>query len=125
MVELRKKITTETLLEKIPAEKCWALTAKTLLNFALLRGSKSVVPLLGKGEGVFAPVMGWEKYKEIVIRVMGEAVKKLAHLVKEMFNLDVENAVDAAKLHIVTCKLQNGPESECKLIEESRERAVI
>lgn len=117
--------TSKRLLEKIPAEKCWAITAKTLLNFALLRGSKTVVPLLGRGEGVFAPVMGWEKYKEIVIRVMGESVKNLHHRVKEMFDLPVENAVDAAKLHTVVGKLQSGPESEYELIEESRERAVI
>ena len=84
--------TSKDLLENISIEKCWALTSKTLLNFAILRGSKTVVPLLGKGEGVFAPVMGWEKYKEIVIRVMGEANKKLNNLVKEMLNLPVKNA---------------------------------
>ena len=117
--------TSKQLLENISIKKCWAISAKTLLNFALLRGSKAVVPLLGKGEGVFAPVMGWEKYNEIVIRVFGEANKKLNHLVKEMLNLEVENAVDAAKLHIVVGKLQNGPESEYELIEESKEKAVI
>ena len=89
--------TSKELLEKITIEKCWAITAKTLLNFALLRGSKTVVPLLGKGEGVFAPVMGWRKYKEIVNRIMGESVKNLHHRVKEMFDLPIENAKDAAK----------------------------
>lgn len=69
--------------------------------------------------------MGWEKYKEIVIRVMGDANNKLTYLVKEMFNLTVENAVDAAKLHTVAGTLQSGPETEYELIEENRERTVI
>jgi len=49
MGELREKITTETLLEKIPAEKCWAITAKTLTGFMALRHILTR-PLLGKSE---------------------------------------------------------------------------
>ena len=46
--------TSKKLLEKILAEMCWALTAKFLITFAILRGSKTLVPLLGKDEGIFA-----------------------------------------------------------------------
>ena len=53
----------EELLEKIPAEKRWAITAKILTGFQVLRGEISVAPLLGIGEGVFAPVMGAENGK--------------------------------------------------------------
>ena len=115
----------EELLKKIPPEKRWALTAKALLNLLFLRGSKTVVPLLGKGEGVFAPIMGWEKYNEIVIRVFGEANKKLLHWAKETFNIPVEDAIGAAKLNIVFGYLQSGPEWKYDIIEKSREKVII
>ncbi|MFX1520518.1 MAG: hypothetical protein ACFFCD_11415 [Promethearchaeota archaeon] len=49
------------LLERIPAEKCWEITAKFLTKFLVLRGEKVIAPELGKEEGIFAPVLGSEK----------------------------------------------------------------
>ena len=46
----------KALLERIPPEKRWALTAKILTGLSTLRDLKTVVPLLGKGEGVISPV---------------------------------------------------------------------
>ena len=57
--------TTKKLLEKMPAEKCWALSAQTLTRFSVLRGSKIMPSVLGEEEGVIAPVWGLEKFEEI------------------------------------------------------------
>ncbi|MFX1520131.1 MAG: hypothetical protein ACFFCD_09455 [Promethearchaeota archaeon] len=115
--------TSERLLEKISIETCWALTAKVLITFAILRGSKIVVPLLGKDEGIFAPVWGLEKFEEINTRVWGDKnVKQFMQWVKETFNIPVEDAKGAAKLYIVATKLQSGPEWELEYADETRER---
>jgi hypothetical protein len=44
---------TEELLERIPPEKRWAITAKFLIGCTVLIGPKTVVHLLG--EGIFVP----------------------------------------------------------------------
>jgi hypothetical protein len=49
MAELsEKKKGIEELLEKIPPEKCWAITAKILFTLTVLRGEKFLIPILGK-----------------------------------------------------------------------------
>jgi len=125
MTELKKKFTTETLLEQIPLDKCWKIAAKILLNFALLRGSKTVVPLLGRGDGFFTPIWGWEKYKEIVIGVYGEANKNLVVKVNELFNIPVEDAIGAENLLTVVGTLQCGPDRESSYIERTPERVIM
>jgi hypothetical protein len=124
MAELEEKITTKTLVEKIPAEKCWKITTNALLNLLFLRGSKSVVPLMGKGEGVFAPVMGWETFKEINTKIFVETWKRFMPWVKETFNIPVEDAIDSAKLGVVVGKLNSGPEWEKEIAEANTERSV-
>ena len=125
MGESKKKFTTETLLEKIPAETCWKITAKTLLNIALLRGVKTVFPLMGKGEGIISPVMGFEKWREIVDKIWAESGRKIFPWVKKTFNIPVEDAVGAANLRIVIGSLTTGPEDKRVIVEASRERAVL
>jgi len=115
----------EELLEKIPPEKCWEITAKTLLNIALLRGVKTVFPLLGKGEGIISPVMGFEKWREIVDKIWAESGRKIFPWVKKTFNIAVKDAVGAVKLAIVTGVLTSGPEGMGEIFEDSRERVVV
>ena len=81
----------EELLEKIPTERCWEISAKFLIEFAILRGSKIVVPLLGKDEGIFAPVWGLEKFEEIVAKVQGEGGKRHYLHIKEKFLINLNN----------------------------------
>lgn len=114
----------EELLEKIPAEKRWAMTAKVLTGFNLLRIAL-IRSLMGKGEGIFAPVMGWEKYEEISTKTWGEGGKRIFPWFKETFNIPVEDAIGAAKLYIVTCFLTAGPEDKFEMAEETPERACF
>jgi len=118
--------TSEKLLEKVPAEKCWEITAKILITFALLRGVKIVLPLLGKGEGIISPIWGWEKWVEINDNVWGgEGGKRMYPMAKEMFTIPVENSVGAAKLHIVAATLLMGPELTAEIAVSSPEKTVV
>lgn len=118
--------TSKELLEKISAETAWALTAKFLITFAILRGSKTLVPLLGKDEGIFAPIWGLEKFEEINSSVWGDqAIKQFYRWVKETFNIPVGDAIGAVKLVTAAFKLQSGPEWELEYPEVSRERAIV
>ncbi|WP_287585573.1 hypothetical protein [Candidatus Borrarchaeum sp.] len=114
----------EELLEKIPPEKRWAITAKTLTAFVVLRGDKIIAPQLGIEEGVIAPVMGAEKWDEINDKVFCEGGKVFYPWVKEMFNIPVKDAIGAYKLLIVVETLLSGPEQEHKLVEATPERVV-
>ena len=115
----------EELLEKIPVERRWAITAKTLLGLMILQGEKIVAPEMGKDEGITAPVLGAEKWIEINVKTTGEGILQFIPYVKETFNIPVENAVEAAKLIMVVPILMFGPEFKCELVEEGRERAVL
>ena len=88
----------EELLEKIPPKKCWEITSKILWRFTILRGDKIIANILGKGEGIIAPVMGAEKWKEINEKIYGDGSKLLFPMFKEMFNIPVKNAIDAENL---------------------------
>ena len=113
------------LLEKIPPEKRWAITAKILSGLQVLRGEKSVAPLLGMGKGVFAPVMGAEKWQEIHVKIYGDGGKLMFPLVKEMFNIPVENAIDADNLRDVAATVCFGPEGQGYIVEKTPERVVF
>jgi hypothetical protein len=126
MAESKKKFTTETLLEKFPVEKCWEITAKILMTFALLRGEKSVATEMSKGEGIISPVLGAEKWQELTKKAWGEeGGRNFFPWVKEVFNISVEDAIGAAKLVIVVGALFCGPEIEYEIVEEAPERVVI
>jgi hypothetical protein len=116
--------TSKNILEKIPAEKCWELTAKSLWRFTVLRGDKIIASILGKGEGIIAPVMGAEKWKEINEKLYRDGGKALFPWVKETFNIPVENAMDAGDLQHVVIRLQSGPEYEGEYVEKTPERTV-
>jgi hypothetical protein len=125
MVELsEKKKGIEELLEKIPPETCWAITAKILSSLFVLRGDKTTAPILGTGEGVTAPILGAEKWKEIVVKAYSEGVPEGIAWVKETFNIPVENAIDADNLMTVASRLELGPEWEHEYIERTPERVV-
>ena len=116
--------TSEKLLEKIPVETFWALTAQTLTRLVVIR-IHTTRPFLGVGEGIIAPVMAVKKYEEINTKIFAEGGKKLFSMAKEAFNIPVENTTEAAKLEIVAVTLLQGPEWEGKIVEASPERAVI
>ena len=75
----------EELMEKIPAERRWAITAKHLLGLAVLQGEIIIAPDMGKDEGITAPVLGTEKWIEINTKVYGEGILFMALLLKDMF----------------------------------------
>ena len=114
----------EELLEKIPAERRWEITAKILTGLGTMIGSKIMPQILGKEEGIFAPVLGREKWIEIQKKIFGESGRKFVPWVKEMFNIPVEDAIGAFKLTYVAVKLAFGPEVEFEIVEASPEEAV-
>ena len=123
MEELKKKITTETLMENIPVEKCWAITAKALSGLNLL----SIILIrsfMGKGDGIISPLMGWEKYDEVSRKTWGEGGRRLFPWVKERFNIQVEDAIGADKLTEVASTLTCGPEQTFEKGEATPERVV-
>ena len=124
MTELRKKITTETLLEKIPPEMGWALTAKTLTRLIVSRMLKTSTPFLGKEEGIISLLSGWDKEVEIKAKIYAEGARMMFPFVKETFNIPVEDAIGGAKLLQVAATLMNGPEGEWEFVEKSPERVV-
>ena len=67
----------------------------------VIRGEKIIAPLLGKGEGILSPIWGAEKWQEIHIKIFGDGGKLLFQMFTEMFNIPIENAIDAAKLSMV------------------------
>ena len=113
------------LIEKIPPKKCWEITSKTLWRFIVLRGLKILELLSGKDEGVIAPVLAWDKYEEINEMIFGDGGRQMFLWAKETFNIPVEDAIDAAKLKIVTAKLMCGPEQEVEIVEANPERAIF
>ena len=116
----------EELLKKIPPEKCWEITAKTLMRILVVRDRMHVLPLLSEGEGIIAPVSAWEKWREMAAdKGFGEHYTKLMSWVKETFNISVEDAIGAAKLRIVVATLQSGPEFTTEIVEATRKRAVV
>lgn len=117
--------TSKELLEKIPDEKRWSINARILTGLYVMRGTNIMPTLLGKEEGILAPVWGWEKILEINNKIMGRGGRKLFSFVKEKFNIQVEDAVGAAKVVIVAATLLQGSEYTAEIVEATPERAVI
>ena len=115
----------EELLEKIPPEKRWEITAKILTGIYVFRGEKIIAPALGRGEEIVAPVMGAEKWTEINVKIFGDAGKQMFQWVKETFNIPVEDAIEAHKLETVAYTLTMGPEFEGEYVEKTPERVVF
>jgi hypothetical protein len=114
----------EELLKKIPPEKRWAITAKYLLGLAVLQGEVIIAPEMGKDEGITAPVLGAEKWKEINYKIYGEGFLQMLLWVKETFNIPVEDAIGMANLSIVTFALAGGPGLEVEYVEKTPERVI-
>ena len=114
----------EELLEKIPPEKRWEITAKFLWRFLISTGATLVAPEMGTGEGWIAPVLGWEKVEEIATKVWTEGGRKFYPWVKETFNIPVDDAIEAAKLVWVAARLAFGDELETENVEATSERVV-
>ena len=114
----------EELLEKIPPERCWEITAKILSSFFVLRGEKIIAPSLGIEEGVIAPIMGAEKWIEINVRGFSEGLAEGLAWIQKTFNIPVEDAIDADNLMTVSSRLEIGPEWEHEYIERTPEKVV-
>ena len=80
--------------------------------------------ILGKEEGIISPVWGWEKWIEILTKIMGDGAKRFYTRIKESFNVPVEDVNDVVKLSHSCAILQMGPEFEYEVLEESSERVV-
>ena len=119
----KKKFTTKTLLEKNPAEKRWEMTAKLLTVLNVLLGRKTRV-CLGIGEGIIAPVMGYETYLKINTKLWLEDGRRYLPWVKDTFNISVEDAIGALKLCMVASWFNSGPEQKFEIVEDTPERAV-
>ena len=100
------------ILEKIPAEKRWEITGKALAEAIMLYGR------------ALWSAVGREKSHEIAEKIWGEQGKKFIPMVKEAFNIPVEDAVTAGYLLMVAGFLRDGPQFLVEPIEETRERAV-
>ena len=99
----------EELLEKIPPERRWAITATNLWRLTVLRGDKIIAPELGKDDGVIAPVLGAEKWCEINDKIYTEVGMNLYPFIKETFNIKVKDAIGAWKLAHINAKIVMGP----------------
>jgi len=115
----------EELLEKIPAETCWAITAKTLWRFIVFRGDKIIAPLLGMGKDIISPLWSKEKWYEINEKIWEDGGKMVYQFVKETFNIPVEDAIGAVKLYSVVTKLVMSPEMVDEIVEATPERTVF
>jgi len=113
------------LLERIPTEKCWEITAKILTRHLVVMTKKTSVPILGKGEGIIELVDGWKKWREITGKTWRAVGTMMYPEIKETFNVPVTDAIDAAKLYILARTLMAGPEMEAELVEAKTERAVV
>jgi hypothetical protein len=104
----------EEILKKITAEERLAWATKTHMATLVIRG-----------ETIFAPMIGAEKYKEINTNVYGEGGKIMFPMVKGAFNILVENAIGAADLIDVVTNVSMSTEFESERVEESPERTVV
>jgi len=101
------------ILEKIPCETKWKITAQTLTGAFTALG-----PIL-------IPIVGKEKWQEITDNIFGGGGKMAFPQIKEAFNIPVEDAIGAYKLYQTVAQLQMGPESEFEYVEETPERVVV
>jgi len=120
----KNKFTTKTLLEIIPAKKRWEMTAELLTVLNVSMGVKTRV-CLGIGEGIIAPIMGWETYLEIHTKMWLEDGRRYLPWVKETFNIPVEDALGVANLCMVVAWFNSGPEQKFELVETTPERVVL
>ena len=102
----------EAILEKIPIEARWETTAKSLTG-AIVGYELILLEILGK-----------EKSAEIEAKMWSEGGKTFIPMIKEAFNIPVEDAVGAANIIKVAAVLGMGPECTDERIEETRERVV-
>jgi hypothetical protein len=77
------------------------------------------------GEDIISPIMAWEKYDEINVKIASDSAKQFYPWVKETFNIPVEDAIGAAKVLYVATALTSGPELECEIVEATPERTVF
>jgi hypothetical protein len=114
------------LLEKIPLEKRWAITAKFLGTFAVLRGEKRVATAMGKEEGIISPLLSVEKWNEVNRKAWGEeGGRKQAPWVIETFNIPVEDAIGAARFMSFVTVISCGPEWESEIVEKSKDKSIV
>jgi hypothetical protein len=103
----------EEILKNIPTEVKWGWTARTHMATLVIRG-----------ETMYAPLVGEEKWTEIIKNLYGEGGKILFPMVKENFNVQVENAMGADDLVEIVTEVTMGPGFEGEQIERTPERCV-
>lgn len=101
------------IIEKVPVEKRWEMTAKSLSG-ACVGYSLALLRVVGK-----------EKLAEIESEMWGEGGKMSLLQVKEAFKLPVEDAVEALNLVAVAGILGLGPEFELETIEKTKKRVIV
>jgi hypothetical protein len=114
----------DELLKKISPETCWAITAETLTRFNVLSTMKTSAPFLGKSDGILSLLSGWDMWVEIKEKVYGDGGRMMFPLIKETFNIPVEDAIGAMKLLCIASYLLQGPEYMSEIIEGTPERVV-
>ena len=102
----------EAILKNIPAETRWEITAKCLTG-ACVGYQQALLEIVGK-----------EKYTEIEAKIWGEGGKIFIPMIKEAFNIPVEDAIEAANLIKVVVALGMGPECTSEIVEETKDRVV-
>jgi len=81
--------------------------------------------VLGKEEGFILPVRGWEKWLEILHKILEDGAGKFYPWVKEKLDIPVKDAIGAAKLETAVAKLWCGPEQENEYPEATPERVIL
>ena len=102
------------LLEKIPTDTKWAITAEV-----------NTIPLVVRGEKVIAPVLGKLKWLETESEIWDEVITLMFKDINETFSTPVEDAIGAANLARLALTLLLGPKFTAELVEASPERTVL
>ena len=103
----------DEILKQTPCEMKWQITAQSLTG-----GLASLDPILGE-------ILGVDQWKEINVQLAAEGGKMLLPMIRENFNIPVEDATGAATLAKVTGILYMGPEFTTEIVKATPERAVV
>lgn len=98
------------ILEKIPVEDKWAMSSRKGVAVGLMANLGGVV--------------GAEKLEEILTNMWSGAGKQVHPLIKEKYNIAVDDAAGAAKLSLVVGGVIIGAEYESEIVEATSERAI-
>jgi len=98
--------------DSIPAETRW-----------LIAGQNGTGGITALGM-MLEPILGMEKWQEIMNEFWAGGGKMMYPQLKEAFNIEVKDAIGAYKLLAVIASVTQGPEFEDEMIEETPEKVV-